>query len=59
MSEKPVRHSKAARIDPQSLPHQKVNWQTRASAWNLRGCHGDFERKWDLGRPETGSALHH
>jgi hypothetical protein len=51
---KPGPHSKAARI-----PHKEMNWQTRASAWNLRGCHEDFERKWGLGRPETGSAFHH
>jgi hypothetical protein len=25
----------------------------------FEGLPWDFERKWDLGRPETGSALHH
>jgi len=51
--------SEAARIGPKSPSHQEMGWQTRTSAWNLRGCHGDFERKWNLGRPKTGSALHH
>jgi hypothetical protein len=49
----------AARIGPKSPSQQEMSWQTRTSAWNLRGCHGDFERKWNLGRPKTGSALHH
>ena len=25
----------------------------------FEGLPWDFERKWDLGRPKTGSALHH
>ena len=33
--------------------------QTLISAWNLLGCHGISSVKKGLGRPQTGSALHH
>jgi hypothetical protein len=33
--------------------------QTLISVRNLVGCHGISSVKWGLGRPQTGSALHH
>jgi hypothetical protein len=55
--EKPIRLKKTwqgTMTDP-----RRPKPQTLISARNLLGCHGISSVKWGLGRPPTGSALHH
>jgi hypothetical protein len=49
--EKPLRGTVAAPARPTSQP--------LISRRNVLGCHGISSVKWGLGRPKTGSALHH